>query len=86
MEHKEQNAIKMPWGVFVQVVGWVVAGVIAFAAMETKEHAENTFVRRDVFEQYARDNREDITEMKQLLRDISNKLDRKQDRKGDVKP
>lgn len=83
-ETKEINGsmVKIPWGALVTFISWLVAVVIGYSALETKDHAEKTFVRKDVFEQIANKNTQDMTEIKDILKSINEKLDRKQDKKG----
>ena len=80
--HEPNNGTmaKIPWGILLTIISWIVLGVMSFSMMETKEHAEKTYIRKDVFEQYAKSNETQLGEIKQLLKSIDEKLDNKQDK------
>ena len=76
------SMVKIPWFALVTLISWLVAVVMAYSMMETKDHADKTFLRKDVFEQFANRNSDDMKEVKQMLQSITDKLDKKEDRKG----
>lgn len=73
--------VKLTWQTILTLVSWIVLVAVAFSALETQTHAEKTYLRKDVFEQFAKSNENSLQEIKQMLRNIDGKLDQKQDKK-----
>lgn len=80
-DDKNGTSLTIPSAIFVTIVSWIFVIAMGYSMLETKDHAEKTYIRRETFEQFTGRNREDLKDIKEMLIIISNKLDKKQDRK-----
>jgi hypothetical protein len=74
------SMVKVPWSTLLTILSWIVVVAMSFSMLETKEHAEKTYIRKDVFEVFANTNGREMQEIKDILKQINAKLDAKQDK------
>ena len=77
---KDTGTVKLPLVILITILSFVVSVTLAYSTLETKEHSENTYVRKDNYIDNKENMKQQLELMQQTLDRIERKLDNKQDK------